>query len=342
MIEVLGQPEVSRRLNAATQQPVPAYLFVGPAGSGKRRAAAQFAAELFARSRPDDADRHRRLAIAGHHPDLMLVERGAGATITTEQAREVVRSASLSPVDAGCKVIVLDDFHLVGGQTAMVLKAIEEPPPSTFFVVLANDIPPELVTIASRCLTIEFSAVSEADLIAALVADGADPALAETAARAAGGDVGRARLLATDPDLLARLDAWAQVAERLDGSGHMVMTCVNELVELIDAASEPLLTRQASELDDLTARAEATGGRVVGERDIEARHKREARRLRSDEIRLGLATLGQRYRSELIAGTRSAEDAARSIQVLTEASGALTRNPNERLLLADAFARLRG
>ena len=139
-LELVGQPSAQSRLIAAVADPVPAYLFVGPVGSGKRAAAATFAGALFAAADPDDADRHRRLASAEEHPDLVVFER-AGATITADQAREVVRVASTSPVDARSKVIVLDDFHLVGDQTAMVLKAIEEPPPTTRFVILAVEIP---------------------------------------------------------------------------------------------------------------------------------------------------------------------------------------------------------
>jgi len=339
VIDVLGQPDTTRRLKLAAEQPVPAYLFLGPDGSGKRSAAAQFAGELFARSRPDDAARHRRLAVGEQHPDLVIVER-AGATISTEQTREVVRLTALSPVDAGCKVIVLDEFHLVGDQTAMVLKAIEEPPPSTFFFVLASDVPPELVTIASRCVTIAFSALAVDVVVSALVGDGVDPELAREAANAAGGDIGRARLLATDHDLAERLRAWRAVPDRLDDSGYQVMLAVTELLEMIDSAGTPLADQHETELERLETEAEAMGTKVIGRRDIDTRHKREARRLRSDELRLGLATLGQRYRDDLVAGRCDPLTAAAAIEVLTSTSSSLARNPNERLLLADAFCRL--
>ncbi len=338
-LEILGQPEVSRRLAVAVTRPVPSYLFVGPAGSGRRAAAMAFAGELFAETRPDVADRHRRLARAEAHPDLVIVER-VGATISADQAREVVRTSVLSPVDAGCKVIVLLDFHLIGDQAAIVLKAIEEPPATTHFVIVANDIPPELVTIASRCVRIDFSAVPTAVVVDRLVAEGASADVAEAAAHAAGGDLGRARLLANDGSLIERLDAWRQVPSRLTGSGHSVMTLVEELTGRLDEASAPLVAAQAAELEELQAGAEATGVRLTGVKAIEARHKREQRRQRTDELRLGLSTVGRWYRDALVEGQLDPASASRAIDAVNEASDSLVRNPSERLWLAALFTRL--
>ena len=76
----------------------------------------------------------------------------------------------------------------------MLLKTIEEPPASTHFVVLADFVPPELVTIASRCVRVDFRAIPDDVLAARLVAEGVDPATAAAAAaRRHGGDLDRAR-----------------------------------------------------------------------------------------------------------------------------------------------------
>lgn len=358
-----GQAQAVRRLVAALESPVPSYLFVGPTGSGKRMAARLFAGELFARSADGpsaDGDRHRRLALAEKHPDLVVVER-TGAAITADQARQVVRSASLSPIDAALKVILLVDFHLVGDQAAVVLKAIEEPPPTSMFVVLATDVPPELVTIASRCLRIDFGPVPEPLVVARLVSEGVDEDQAAAVAAAAGGDLSRARLLATDPLIGERMKAWCQVPGRLDGSGHAVATLVAELLAMVESAAEPLTARHVAELIELDERVERFGERGSGRRDVVARHKRELRRHRTDELLFGFRAMSGVYRSsfapeisadsaEPADGTSSAGVAAGSsissaeligaAELLRCAGEALRRNPTERLLLQSTLLQL--
>src|SRR4029077_8176216 len=135
------------------------------------------------------------------HPDLLIVEREA-ASISVKQAEDIVRAASLSPIEGDHKILVLDEFHLM---TAAVppnlLKPIEEPPAPTIFVVLADDVPPELVTIASRCVRIDCGPVPAALVEATLVAEGLDDWAARLAVAAAGGDLDRARFLANDSGL---------------------------------------------------------------------------------------------------------------------------------------------
>jgi len=340
-----------RRLMAALDSPVPSYLFVGPAGAGKRMAARLFAGELFARSAGSDADRerHRRLARAEQHPDLVVVER-TGPAISVEQARDVVRSASLSPVDASVKVLLLVDFHLVGDQAAVVLKAIEEPPRTTMFIVLATDIAPELVTIASRCVRVDFGPVPEGAVVATLMSEGVEADQAAMAARAAGGDLGRARLLATDVLVGDRMEAWRQVPHRLDGSGHVVAALVAELLAIVESAAAPLVSRHVVELAELEERVERFGERGSGRRDMDSRHKRELRRHRTDELLFGLRAVSEVYRL-CFAPERSAGsgDVGRSItsveligavELLHSAGEALKRNPTERLLLQSTLLRL--
>ena len=146
----------SRICEAASRSPVHAYLLVGPRGSGKRALADAFAAALLsAGSEGDDRDRHVRLALAEQHPDLVVIER-VGASISADQAREVRDLASRSPIEGDRKVLILDEFHLVQETVGpILLKTIEEPPPGTIFIVLVDDVPPELVTIESRCVRID-------------------------------------------------------------------------------------------------------------------------------------------------------------------------------------------
>jgi DNA polymerase-3 subunit delta' len=182
---------------------VHAYLLVGPPGTGKLAAARSFAASLLCPHGGDGTCESCRQALAGVHPDLVVVER-AGASISVPQAAEITRLAMRSPVQSDRKVLVLVDFHLVADAGPALLKTIEEPPPSTVFVILAEHVPPELVTIGSRCCRVDFGPLAPDRVAAALEAEGVDPGVAREAALSCGGRLDRARLLASDQGFAAR------------------------------------------------------------------------------------------------------------------------------------------
>ena len=336
---VVGQPAAVAQLQSALLRPVHAYLFTGPPGTGKRAAARVFAAGLLCPAGGGDGCDHCRRALAGGHPDLTFLER-QGAAISVGDAREITRVATLSPVEAVRKVLVLTDFHLVEQAAPALLKTIEEPPASTVFVILADHVPPELVTIASRCCRIEFSPLPPNVIVSALQGEGVDEATAGEVAAAAGGNLDRARLLAGDPGFKTRVDTWRAVPGRLDGSGAAAAAAVVDVVAAIDTVAEPVKARHEAELQAIAERQKAYGEPVGGRRDLEARHRREQRRVRTDELRSGLAILAGHYRDRLASGSRApAADMAR-IDAITAAAEALIRYPNEALLLQALFVKL--
>ena len=324
---LVGQPAAVERLRAATTDPVHAYLFVGPRGSGKRRAAFALAGEWV--GDPTDRDRSRRLAAAGDHPDVVVVE-PEGNTLRMDEARLVTTEASRAPVEGPVKVIVVDRFQDAEPEAAAaLLKPIEEPPPSTRFILLAEYVPPEHVTIASRSTQIDFPPVSVAAIVEALIGSGVDADMAAAAAQGSGGDVERAELLVSDPAFAARRALWWEIPSRLDGSGHRVGELVAEVRAAVDQAQEPLENRHARDAESMDAVEELTGTRGSGRCLMEVKHRREARQHRTDELRMGLATLAQRYRSADL----SSPDVLEVFPVLTDAAEALIRNPNEELWL---------
>ncbi|MGE0877802.1 MAG: ATP-binding protein [Acidimicrobiia bacterium] len=338
---VVGQPRAVDLLRAAAQAPVHAYLFHGPQGSGKRAAARAFAAALLCPNGGCGECRSCRLALDGEHPDVREIER-EGAAITTAQADEMVHLASLAPVESRRKVIVADEFHLLRPDAAAkLLKTVEEPSASTVFVLCADDIPAELVTIASRCMQVEFNAVADELIEATLIAEGVEASIAHAAARGANGDIDRARLLASDPALAARREAFASLAHRLDGTGAAVAKAVDELLEMIEAASEPLKVRHEHEAAALAERIERYGERGAGKRDQQERHKRELRRLRIDELRAGLAALADAYRQRLFVAEPSRRaPLLKAVDLIHRTLEEFDRNPNEALLLQALFVRL--
>lgn len=338
---IVGQPRAVAELQAAVAAPVHAYLLVGPSGAGKRALADAFAGALLreAGETPAERSRHVQLALTERHPDLVVIER-EGASIRAEEARSVRDLAARKPIESDRKVLVLDEFHLVTDVVGpILLKTIEEPPPGTFFVILADDIPPDLITIASRCVRIDLGPVADADIVEHLIATGVAAEVAAQAVDAAAGDLRRAELLANDPRLALRRQAWFDVPSRVDGRGHTVVRLVDDLLAMIDDATEPLQERHKAELAELEARVERYGERGSGRKALLDQHKRELRRQRTDELRFGLAILARRYRDAAVASERPAEYLA-AIDAIGALNEALIRNPNDRLQLQALFFRL--
>jgi len=277
--------------------------------------------------------RHLHLALELKHPDMMIFE-AEGAALRVGEAEQIIRAGLRSPVEGNRKIIIVRGVNAIEeAAIGKLLKVIEEPPPSAVFLLLAEEEPPELVTIASRCVTVEFGALSATQISAALLARGVDETRAHSAAVASGGDFERAMLLAADDGLAARAELWRRVAERLDGTGSTVASIVNELRSGMDGAQGPLLAKHEGEMEQLEERVEQMGERGSGRSDLVARHKRELRRQRADELRFGLATLSRVYRDRLVAAPDPVADTAlRVVQATTEN---LIRNPNEPLLLQD-------
>lgn len=330
---VIGQDRAVARLRAAAETPVHAYLFIGPPGSTKDTAARAFAAQLLAGS--DDArTRTGRLALLGEHPDVREVRR-TGASINKEQIDDIIRIASRAPMEGDRQVLVLDEFHLLSADgAARLLKTLEEPPPSTVFIVLADTVTPELVTIASRCVRIEFGAIDQAHIERVLLAEGADSERAAMAARSAAGNLDRARVLVSDDSLVRRRNAFATVPRRLDGRGATVATLADEISRLADEAAAALTPRHDAEVAALEERIATLGERGSGRKALEDQHKREVRRFRTDELRAGLGVMAGAYRDAAVDGRGVRPEVhIHAVERIHRALDALDRNPNEALLL---------
>jgi DNA polymerase-3 subunit delta' len=349
--DVIGQEGAVSALRAAAVRPVHAYLLVGPPGSGKRAGAVSFAANLLCPNGGDGTCDVCRRVLGGVHPDLVAFDR-EGPWITIDMARQIGVASARSPVEGERKVLMLSDFHLVKEAGPALLKTIEEPPPSTVFVITAEFLPPELLTIASRCVVIDFRPLSLAVVAAALRTDGVEAALAEELAMVADGRLDRARLLAHDPEFSVRRRAWEAVPGRLDGTGSTAVAIAGELVALLERSVAPLRARQAAEVTDLEARVaranEVMGrsggkrGAKTGAKELEERHRREVRRQRTDELKAGLAALAGIYRDRLASGgaPSAAADAVEAVRLIQELYANLAYNPNELLQLQGLFVRL--
>ena len=201
-------------------------------------------------------------------------------------------------------MLVLDEFDLMTAVAPKAAKTIEELASGTFFVVLADELPPELVTIASRCVRIEFGPVPVALVEATLEAEGAEapsPVLPLPPPEATSIVP---RLLVADSGLATRRQACARHPEadrrrrrdRRRNRGRAARSHRRGGRAAQGAAEE--------EAERLQQRIEQSGERGSGRKELEDRRKRELRRHRTDELRFGLATLTGAYRDRLVAEAR--------------------------------------
>ncbi len=138
---VLDQhPHAAAVLGAALDgSPAHAYLLHGPAGSGKRDAARDFAASLLAREAADPESARIRVQ-HGTHPDLTWVApSGAHEMLRRDVDEAVVSAASRTPFEATHRVFVLERADTMNDEAAnSLLKTLEEPPPYVVLLLLTD------------------------------------------------------------------------------------------------------------------------------------------------------------------------------------------------------------
>ncbi len=345
---VVGQEDAVAALRAAARKPVHAYLFLGPSGNGGLTAAHGFAAALLCPDGGCGECATCRAALAGTDPDLHVVRR-SGASVSKEMIRQVVQLAHRRPLASSRQVIVVPDMHLVLDRAPVLLKALEEPPGDTVFVLLADEMNADLVTIASRCVVVPFPQVPRDVVLHWLAAAGVADDLAAAVTDSSGGNPERARVMLEDPDVAARVALWASVPEELRIAGASAAGLTRRVLESADRAVEPLRAEHGRQLESLTEAAKEMGERALpGRKEIVDQYQREERRFRTDALRAGLGVLARTYRNHVTAaatgavpvGDQDVRSAATAVGLITEVAQALPRNPNEALLLQSLFVRL--
>jgi DNA polymerase III subunit delta' len=346
--EVVGQDAAVAALRAGAANPVHAYLFRGPSGNGGLAAAHGFAAALLCPDGGCGSCETCKRALKGTDPDLHVVHR-SGASVTVDDMRRLVGLAGRHPLQAARQVIIVTDVHLGGRAAPALLKTLEEPPGATVFVLLADDLIPELATVTSRCVVIPFPPVPRATLCEWLVGRGVPEDMAAVVADSSGGNPGRAQVMIGDPDVAARAALWSSVPDQLNGSGAVAAALAAQLLQSADRAVEPLRTANAEELTRLTEEAKDMGQRALpGRKEITDQHHREERRWRTDALRAGLGVLARAYRDRAVApsgqrttaGDMHARAAVEAVALITDATRALPRNPQESLLVQSLLVQL--
>jgi DNA polymerase III delta prime subunit len=188
---ILGQPRATALLASALQNDriAHAYLIVGPAHTGKRTLVEAFASQLLGMPTEKSGDYK---AVVGE---------GKSGGISIKQTRALIAECATPPLGKGHQVFVVFGADKLGGDAANnLLKPLEEPPPRTVFILVANR--PDLIlpTIRSRTQLIPTFPVDEAIIRQALIAQGVAGERATTLAGMAEGRIGWALQQASEPE----------------------------------------------------------------------------------------------------------------------------------------------
>ena len=217
--EIRGQDRAVRQVRAALErgQPHHAYLFAGPEGVGKELAARLFAqaanCEAAEGLRPCGACDSCKRIVKGSHPDVLflrpqadLVARGQmgkadfdaapSREIRVDEVRQLARRLSLAAAVGRRKIAVLTPADAINERAQnAILKTLEEPPPSTTFILVTAAPDVLLPTVRSRCQRVSFGPLATVEIAAELARRGVPQEEASARAEVAHGSLGRALIL---------------------------------------------------------------------------------------------------------------------------------------------------
>jgi DNA polymerase-3 subunit delta' len=243
---------------------------------------------------------------ARSHPDV-LDAATKKVVIAIDDVREWVGLASRAPSQGRWRVIIVEDADRMLERTGNVLlKALEEPPPHTVWVLSAPRPQDVLVTIRSRCRRVSLR-VPPVEAVTRLLVDqdGADPEDARLAALAAQSHIGVARRLVRDPAAAARRRQVLAIPKAASSVARAV-AAASRLDAVAKTDAEAVVQERGSQERDqlLAGLGEAARGRVSAFararlREFDEESAKRARRTQADTLDQALIDLLAFYRDVL-------------------------------------------
>ncbi|GAA4627012.1 DNA polymerase III subunit delta' [Cellulomonas oligotrophica] len=349
--DLVGQEPAVEVLRRAISDPAAmthAWLLTGPPGSGRSNAARAFAAALQCEQGGCGHCHACTTVLGGTHPDVTLVAT-EGVFIRVDATRPLVELAQRSPSQGRWRVIVVEDADRFNDQSANVLlKAVEEPPARTVWLLCAPSPEDVLVTIRSRSRSVALRVPPVEAVVELLVRrDGIDPRTAAVAARAAQSHIGVARRLARDEQARERRAQVLGLASRVRGVGDAVLAA-GELVETAQAdAKAATEERDAQEKNELLRQLGAEGAATLPPalraqvRQLEEEQKRRATRAQRDVLDRAMVDLLSLYRDVLVVQLGAGVDLVNVEQEPDVKALAAASTPEQTLRRMDAVGQAR-
>lgn len=306
--ELVGQDDVVTQLEYALRSPgamTHAWMFTGPPGSGRSNAARAFAAALI--SGGEDENDVTARVLKGHHESLTIMSTQK-SVIAIDEVRELVTRAQSAPVNSAWRVVIIEDADRMTERTANVLlKAIEEPPPATVWLLCAPSPIDVLTTIRSRCRPVRLRIPSR-DAVAKLLIerDHVDEDRAHWAAAVAQNHIGRAKYMALNKSAGEERKQILAIPGKLTSVGATIRLAGRIVDEAAETAKSRVEERNAAERTELMTTLGLEGEKTIPPsarsqiRKLEEEQKRRSVRARNDELDRIFLELMSLYRDILM------------------------------------------
>ena len=338
--------KASRNGKDSSQVMTHAWLFTGPPGSGRSNAALAFAAALVCERGGCGECNNCKSAQAGTHGDVELV-RTEGLSIKIDEIRELITRAAWSPSVGDYRIVVIEDAdRLTESAANALLKAIEEPGAHTVWLLCAPTATDVLPTIRSRVRSLILRTPSVESVEKLLKKEGVLPNVAEFAARASGGHVGRARYLANNSEARSRRETILKlalsikdIATAFRAAGQLVDSAKSEAEEVAEKRDEAELKALKEAWGQTGSRLSQGGSKAV--KELEREQKSRATRMVRDYLDQALLDIATLFRDILL--VQSGKDSGLVNQDLTNEIQrvAASTNSDETLKKIEAIMKAR-